>query len=220
MYSSRRCKNLTCTGLQTISSDVSIGLKTKLCGNLSLPFAMVPCLHQSNVYIHRKLRVWSAQKCIPLVGAKSSLTCAGLQTTPSFAEIRVYLIPMVPCLHKSIDYIKRKLREWRVRKCIHLVGAKPSLTCTGLQTTTSHVSQYRAENGNLRKSESTYCHGTVFPPKQCLYQKEATGRESPKMCSSCRCINLTYLCGTVNDPVSSRPVEGRERKFAEIRLYL
>ena len=44
---------------------------------------MVQCLHQSNVYIKRKLSLWRAQKCNPLVGAKSALTCAGPQTTPS-----------------------------------------------------------------------------------------------------------------------------------------
>ena len=58
--------------------------------------------------------------------------------------------------------------------CILTVGAKTSLTCGGLQTTPSQVSQYRAENGNLRKSGSTFSYGTVFAPKQCLYQKKAT----------------------------------------------
>ena len=105
----------------------SIVPRTEICGNPGLPLAIVPCLHQSNVYIKRKLRVSTLQKCIPLVGAKSSLTCAGLEMT------------------------------------------------------LSHVSQYRAENGNLRKSGSIFCHGAVFAPKQCLYQKEATGMDSPKM---------------------------------------
>ena len=73
------------------------------------------------------------------------------------------------------------LRVWRVQKCIPLVGAKTTLTSAGLQTTTSQVSQYRDENGNLQKSGSTFRHGTVFAPKQCLYENEATGMESPKM---------------------------------------
>ena len=47
-----------------------------------------------------------------------------------------------------------------------------NLTCAGLQTTPSQVSQYKAENGNLRKSRSTFSHGTVFAPKQCLYQQK------------------------------------------------
>ena len=44
---------------------------------------MVPCLYQGNIYIKRKLWVWRDQKCIILVGAKISLTCAGRQTTLS-----------------------------------------------------------------------------------------------------------------------------------------
>ena len=132
---------------------VSTGPRTKIYGNPGLPFAMVPYLNQSNVYIKRKLQVWRVHKCIPLVSAKTALTCAGLQTTPF------------------------------------------------------HISKYRAENGNLRKSESTFGHSTVFAPKQCLYQKETTGMESPKMTSSSRCKNRTYLCGTPNYPVSCKPTE-------------
>ena len=44
---------------------------------------MVQCLHQSNVYIKRKLGLRTAQKCIRLVGAKSTVTCAATQSTPS-----------------------------------------------------------------------------------------------------------------------------------------
>ena len=77
---------------------------------------------------------------------------------------------------------------------------KNSLTYAGLQTTPSQVSQYRAENENLRKFMSTFSHCTMFASKQCLFQKEATGMESPKMYSSSWCKKLTYLCGTANDP--------------------
>ena len=123
-------------------------------------------------------------------------------------------------LHQSNDYIKRKLQVWRIQKCIPLVGAKTALTCAGLQTTPSDETQYRAENENLKKSRSTFRHGTVFAPKQCLNQKKATGVESAKMHSSSRCKNRTYLCGTSNYPVSCNPVQSRERKFAEIQVYL
>ena len=47
-----------------------------------LPIAMVPCLHQCNVYIVRKLRVWRAQKCNFLGSAKTAPTGMGQQTTP------------------------------------------------------------------------------------------------------------------------------------------
>ena len=85
-------------------------------------------------------------------------------------------------------------------KCVALVGGKTTITCASLQTTPSHVSQYRAENGNLRKSGSTFRHGTMFAPKQCLFQKEAAGIDSPKMHSSSLSKICTYLCGTANYP--------------------
>ena len=39
-----------------------------------------------NVYIKRKLGLWTPQKCIPFVGAISALTCAGPQTTPTLGR--------------------------------------------------------------------------------------------------------------------------------------
>ena len=130
----------------------SIGPRIEICINLGLPIAMVPCLHQSNVHIKRKLRVWRARNCIPLIGAETELTSTGLHTTPV------------------------------------------------------HGGQYRAENGNLRKFGSPYCHGTVFAPKQCSYQKEAKGMESPKMYSTHRCRNRTYLYRPAHYPGSWRAV--------------
>ena len=61
----------------------SIGHRTESCVNWDGRIAMVPCLHQGNIYTKRKLRVWRHQKCIPLVGAKTILTCAGRQSTQS-----------------------------------------------------------------------------------------------------------------------------------------
>ena len=45
--------------------------------------AMVPCLHQGNIYNKRKLRVWRDHKSIPLVGGITPLNCAGRHNTPS-----------------------------------------------------------------------------------------------------------------------------------------
>ena len=190
---------------------------------------MVPCLNHSSVYIKRKLRVWRVQKYIPLVGAKTALTCAGLLITTS--HVRRYRAEngnfrkfwctfhhgtVVPCLHQNNLYIKRTLRVWRVQKYIPLVGSKTVLTCAGLQTTPSHMRQYWAANENLRKFGSTFRNGTMFAPKQCLYQKEAAGIESPKMYSSSRCKNRTYLCGPENYPIwceAYRAENGNFRKF-------
>ena len=44
---------------------------------------MVQCLHKGNIYTKRKLRVWTDQKCIALVGAITPLKCAGRNSTPS-----------------------------------------------------------------------------------------------------------------------------------------
>ena len=60
----------------------SIGPRTESWVNCDGPISMVPCLHQGNVYTKRKLRVWRDQKCIPLVGAITPLTCAGRENTP------------------------------------------------------------------------------------------------------------------------------------------
>ena len=34
--------------------EVSVGPRTEICGNPASPFAIVPCLHQSNVCIKKK----------------------------------------------------------------------------------------------------------------------------------------------------------------------
>ena len=60
-----------------------IGPRTEACVNLGGPIAIEPCLHQGNVYIKRKLRVWRAQKSIHVVGAETLLPCSGQETIPS-----------------------------------------------------------------------------------------------------------------------------------------
>ena len=127
---------------------------------------------------------------------------------------------MVPCLHQRNIYIKKKLRIWRDRKCISLVGAETPLTCAGRQSTPSQGKRYRDDNGNLRKVGWTYCHGTVFAPRQYLYQKKATGMERPEMYSPGRFKNLIYLCRPSNYLVSRESIKGREWKLAEIVVDL
>ena len=82
-------------------------------------------------------------------------------------------IPMVPRLHQSNGYIKRKLGEWRDQKCNAIVGADNVLTSSGPQTTQFHGGQNRAKNVNMRNFGPTNPHGTAFAPKQWLHQKEA-----------------------------------------------
>ena len=216
IYSPHRCKNLTCAGCQTTPSQgVGIGLRTETYVKWSGPNAMVPCLHQENIYIKRKLRVWRDQKCTSLVGAKTSPVRAvklhrhkGVGIGPRTETCVKWggHTAMVPCLHLGNVHIKRKVRVWRDQKCIPLVGANIPCSCVGHQTIPTQGSRYRADIGNLRKLGWTYRHGTVFAPRQYLYQKEAKGMERQEMYSLSRCKNLTYLCGSSNYPVSRESV--------------
>ena len=71
----------------------------------------------------------------------------------------------------------------------------------------------------MRNFDPTNPHGTAFAPKQWLYQKEATGMESPKMYCPSRCRYRTYHCVTAKYPVSCVVVEGPEWKYAKLRPY-
>ena len=153
----------------------SVGPRTESCVNLDGPIAMVPSLHQGNIYTKGKLRVWRDQKCTPLVRTKTILTCAGRQNTlPRLMQYREKTgklrkfggpIAMVPCLHQGNIYTKRKLRVWREEKCIPLVGAITTLTREGRQNIPSPGRHYRAQNGKLRTLERSNRHGTVFAPR-------------------------------------------------------
>ena len=63
-----------------------IGTRKESCVIWDGSIAMVPCLHQGNTNTKMKLRVWRDQKCIPPVGAKTILTCAVRQNTPSLGR--------------------------------------------------------------------------------------------------------------------------------------
>ena len=158
----------------------SIGPRTESRVNCDGHISMVPCLHQANIYIKRKLRVWRDQKCIPLLGAITPLNGACRQITlieggsiGPRTESCVNCdgpISMVPCLHQGNIYTKRKLRVWRDQKCIPLVGAMTELNGAGRQNTPSRGRQYRAQNGKQGKLGRTYLHGTVFAIRKYLYQ--------------------------------------------------
>ena len=116
--------------------------------------AMVPCLHQGNIYIKRKPRVWRDQKYTPLVGAKSSPVRAvklprlkGVGIGPRTETCGNWggHTAMVPCLHQGNVSFKRKLRVWRDQKCIPLVGAKIPLTCASRQIAPSQMRWYRVD---------------------------------------------------------------------------
>ena len=62
----------------------------EFCGSSGPPIPKVPCLHQIDVYIKRKLRVWGTQKCNLLVGAQTIPTVTCRQTIYLFSCTAVY----------------------------------------------------------------------------------------------------------------------------------
>ena len=119
-------KNVNLESVQTTSKPVRtckvpgflqrrIGPRMEICVNLWLPVSMVPCLHQSNLHIKKKLCDRRAWKCKPSVGAKCVQTCKDLHLTRFHAApYRAdngnlgLLIAMVPCFHQSNTHIKKK----------------------------------------------------------------------------------------------------------------
>ena len=189
-----------------------IGPRTESCLNWDGPISTVLCLHQGNIYTKRKLREWRDQKCIPLVGEITPLTCAVRQNIPSRGRRYSTQNEKLPKLgwtyrHDTVValrniYRKRKLRAWTEQKCIPLDGEITPLTCAVRQNIPSQGRRYRAQNGKLPKLGWTYRQGTVLAPSKYLYQKEATGMDRPEMYSASRCYNRTYLSGPSKYPVS------------------
>ena len=136
-----------------------------------------------------------------------------------FAEIRVHLSPLYRVCTKAMFISKASCRNGESKKFIALVGAKTALTCEGRQTAPSHASQYRAKNVNLRNLGLSF---SMVPcqHKSNVYIKRKLQVKSQKMNSSSRCKTRTYLCGTVNCPVSCNPVQDREHNVSEIWVYL
>ena len=113
---------------------------------------------------------------LPLRGSKVPRFIGGsIGPRMEICETSALPIPMVPCLHQSNGYSKRKLRAWRLQNCIDLVGADIVLPSAWKQSTTFHGGLYRAQNGNMRNFGPSNPQGTAFEPKQWLYQKEAAG---------------------------------------------
>ena len=115
-------------------------------------------------------------------------------------------ILMVPRLDQSNGYMKRKVREWRVQKCITLVGADTVLTSEGPRSIQIHGGLDRAQNGNIQNFGPSNPHGAAFAPKQWLYAKEATGMESSKMFYPSWCRYRTYQYAAAKYPDSWRVV--------------
>ena len=89
MYSVNRCHNpiLTVKAVKIHRIERgSVGPRNESCVFCDGPISMIPCIDQGNIYTKRKIRVWTDQKCIPLVGAITPLNCEGRQNAPSVRE--------------------------------------------------------------------------------------------------------------------------------------
>ena len=133
----------------------------EICGSSGPPIPQVPCLHQINVYIKRKLRVWGTQIRNFLVGEETVPTITA-RKLPILMHRRIWPtleiccssvppIPKIPCLHQINGYINRKLRVWGIKLCNFFLGAKTVPSVTEPQTTYSHAAPYMANIGNLRQ---------------------------------------------------------------------
>ena len=126
-----------------------------------LLLTMLPWLNQCILYIKRRLRDWRTQKCNPFFGAESPLRCTGLQSTSFHAAQYSSDSSDFPKFRASINHgtviapmhfcIKRRLREWRTRKCNPCFNAKSPLRCTGLHNTWFHAAPYRADSSDFPK---------------------------------------------------------------------
>ena len=166
-------------------------------GNPGLPFAMVR-VYIKAIFIPKGSYGNGEPKNVALVSvqithfavrARKLLTfmqCGKGQTVQIYGNSGLPFT-MVPCLHQSNLYTKRKLREWRTQKFNPCFGACSPLRRTGPKITSFHSAPYRADSVNLRKIGATCRHCTVLAPKQSLYEKEATGMENPK-------IQLLFRC--------------------------
>ena len=171
-------------------------------------------------YIVRKLRVWRAQKCNLLASIKTAPTGTGEQTISSFASpywvsnrnLQNYGAAFChgTVLHHCKVYIERKLRVRRAEKRNFLVSANTTPTGACQQTITCLAAPYLASNRNFQNFVPSYRHGTVFAAIQCLYCKEATGVESPKMQFTSQCKNRTDRYGSTNFPVSCSAISSQQ----------
>ena len=207
-----------------------MGPSVQICGKSGLPFAEVPCLHQSNLHMKRKLREWRTQKCNPCFGAESPPRSTRLQTT------RFHAAP-----YGTVSANLRKVGTLFRRGTVFApIQSTYGREATGMENPKmrslfwcrKRTSQYGPVNCpvscsaewdrqcKLRKVGASFRRGTVFAPIQSTYEKEATGMENPKMQSLFWCRKPTSQYAPANYPVSCSAVLDRQCKFAERRGFL
>ena len=167
--------------------------------------------------------MWRSQKCNFLVSAKTARTGTGQQTTPYLAapywasnrnfqifgatyRNGIVLAPM-QCLYckeaTGVESLKMQFLSQRKNLTERCVSTNYPVFCSAAW----------ARNRNFQNFGTSYRHGSVFAPMQCLYCKEGTGVESPKMQFLSQCKNRTDRCGSTNYPVFCSAAWARNRNF-------
>ena len=105
-----------------------IGPTMQISENSGLPIAMIPCLHQNNIYIKGSLRDTEPKNIIfglvqegykPLRGFKlPALRCRHIGPRMEISESSGLPIAMVPCLQQINIYIKGSLRDTEPKNII------------------------------------------------------------------------------------------------------
>ena len=202
----------------------------QICGKSGLPFAEVPCLHQSNLHMKRKLREWRTQKCNLCFGAESPPLSTGQQTTQFHAAP-----------YGTVSANLRKVgASFRRPTVFAPIQSTYGREATGMENPKMQslfwcrkpTSQYAPANYPVScsavwdrrckyaESRDFFRRGTVFAPIQSTYKKEATRMENPKMQSLFWCRKPTSQYAPANYPVSCSAVLDPECKFAESRGFL
>ena len=104
---------------------------------------------------------------------------------------------------------------WRAQKYNFLVSSKTAPTGKGQQTTPCLAAPYLASNRNFQNFGTSYRHGSVFAPMQCLYCKEGTGVESPKMQFPSQCKTEPEVMGQQTTPCLAAPYWASNRNFED-----
>ena len=139
-----------------------IGPSMESCINCDGPIYTVPCLHQGNIYIKRKLQVWRDKKCIPLICEITALNCEDHQNTPS------------------------RRRQYRAQ---NRKFGKFGRTYGHGTVFAPRKYVYQKEATGIERPEMYFvsrCNNPTY-----LYQKEATGMERLEMYFVSRCNNHT-----------------------------
>ena len=142
---------------------------------------------------------------LPVRGRKLPRVMGGnIGSRNEICEISGLPIPMIPRLHQSNGNMTRKLRAWRLQKCIALVSADTVLTSALPQTTPFH--------GGCIVSRKEICEtsGLPIPMVQRLHQSNVYNKRKLRALRIQECIALLGADTILTSPwPQTSPFHGR-----------